>query len=396
MKLLDQIRHSLLGRQVVVVSFTQSEEEDWDIRGMTLTLSKAQDIVLEESRELASQGQLEDWLGTHEKKPLIVGIDSPEVLTRRMEQLVGDSKEALLKTIAPQAQPEDFFLQYTTEGDHYFVSIIRQESLQRILQLIPKDNLVTNIYLSPLAKMSLAKGINRMEVALGSDLLIKLDGFVHAIEHTQAERLILPDLELEVEEVVAYACGINYFSSLDMPSDFPALEAKEELTHKLFLNRYAGYVLGGFFLILLINTFFFFEFSKKNDQLKEQNTSLITAQRTIKEYSAYVKKHQSLITGGNQTIFTQLADELGASLPSALQFTKLEIRPLYLQEDKKVDNPVMIVLEGTAENAVAYTRWIEQLKKFSWLQAIDENQYRADANSGQGVFRLSLTLKEDV
>ena len=175
-----------------------------------------------------------------------------------------------------------------------------------------------------------------------------------------------------------------------MLSDFNDLSATEEYLHKSFLARYTPYVLGGLFAIFLINTFFYLQFSTENDLLVQGNSSLLALQKEVALDEAFVNEYQELLEGNNQSLFTRLADEIGYSIPPTLQLLKLELRPLYLEEKKPVDETLSLQIEGQADNAVAYANWIEKLKEYDWVEGIVENTYK------QGAFQLKVIVKSRV
>ena len=160
--------------------------------------------------------------------------------------------------------------------------------------------------------------------------------------------------------------------------------------HKRFLSKFGAYVLCAVFLIFLINVFFFFQLSQENEQLVQENSSLISTQEEVKELETYLENYSDLLEAGEQSVFTRFSDELGHSIPQAIQLNQLIIRPLYLDEKKAIEKEASVWIEGISENALVYADWIDQIKDLEWVAGITENTYL------KGKFELKIIIKTDV
>ncbi len=390
MSFLDSILSKLRGSEVAAISFSQ-EGEDWETYGAVIALENDQINVLSQD-QFVSHSQVETWLTSVRHLPLVIGIASDEILTRKVE---ADNlpREELLKMVIPQARPEEFFIQTQEGSGGTFVSIIRKNKLNQILEIIPKDNQVVGIYPAPLAFTTLVKGLRQDTVTLNGFLFTTIGDDLSQIDHvdktTESVQLSEDEL-LDQELVMSYAAGLNYLVDVTIHSDFNARLALEEYTHKRFLSRFGTYILGGIFLIFLVNIFFFFQLSKENEQLVQENSSLLSTQEQVKELESYLQTYEDLLNANEQSIFTRFSDELGHSVPAAIQLNQLVVRPLYLEEKKAIEKDASVLIEGVSENAVAYADWIEKIKGLEWVGSISENTYR------QGKFQLKITIKTNV
>ncbi|MDW3194711.1 MAG: hypothetical protein R8G66_20195 [Cytophagales bacterium] len=387
---MDPILSKLRGREVAAISFSQ-EGEDWETYGCVMDLDKDQ-INLRSQDHFVAQSRVETWLSSVKDLPLVIGIASDEILTRKVEAKTLP-KEELLKLIIPQARPEEFFMQQVDNKHGTFVSIIRKKRLNQILKIIPDTNQVVNIFLAPLPLMLLAKGMKHEASELGG-FMFRMEGDeVARVDHVgkQTTAVAISEEEtLEQDILLSYAAGLNYLVDAPVPSDFNRKLALEEYAHKRFLSKFGTYVLGAIFLIFLINIFFFFQLSQENEQLVQENSSLLATQKQVEEMENYLASYQDLLDAGDQSVFTRFSDELGHSIPSSIQLNKLIVRPLYLDEKKAIEKEASIWIEGLSENAVAYADWIDRIKDLDWVDGINENTYR------QGKFQLKITIKSDV
>lgn len=390
MSFLDSILSKLRGHEVAAISFSQ-EGEDWGTYGAVLALENGQ-INIQSKEHFASHSQVESWLTSVKHLPLVIAIASGEILSRKVESqnLPGDE---LLKLVIPQARTEDFFIQQHENATGTFVSIIRKNKLNQILEIIPKDNQVVDLYLAPLGLITLARGLKEESILLGEYKFTIVGGNVSKIDHvskTMAPVALSEEESLDQEYMLCYGAGLNYLVEVKIPSGFNSSLALEEYTHKRFLSKFVGYILGGLFLVFLINTFFFFQLSQENEQLVQENSSLLATQEQVEELESYLETYQDLLNSDDQSIFTRFSDELGHSVPAAIQLNQLIVRPLYLEEKKTIEKDASLWIEGVSENAVAYANWIERIKDLDWVASISENTYR------QGKFQLKITIKANV
>lgn len=389
MSFLGPILSWLKGKEVAALSFAQ-DGEDWATHGICMALENDQ-IKIRSDQHLVSHSQVEAWLASVRPLPLVIGISSDEILTRKVE--VSDLPKAeLLKIIIPQARPEEFFIQQMVGQSGTFAAIIRNNRLKQILEIIPDENQVVSLYLTPLAFTTLARGLKASPVRIGEYQLI-LDGSdVVQIDHQEAasEPLVLSEEEsLEQPYALSYSAGLNYLTQSALPSDFDVKKASEEYIHKRFLSQFGTYILAAVFLIFLINIFLYFQFSQENEQLVGENSSLLATQKQVAEMESFLTAYEDLLNTGQESVFTRFSDELGYTVPEDIQLLRLEIRPLYLEEKKAVEQHPSVWIEGTSQNAVAYADWIDQIKGLDWVRGIEENSYR------KGKFQLKITIKND-
>ncbi len=390
MSYLNSIWSRLKGTEVAAISFSQ-EGEDWETYGMVMALEKGQ-IAIKSQGHFASHGQVEAWLDVVKDLPLVIGISSEEVLNRHVEAK-DLAKDQLLKLIIPQARPEDFFTQKLEVAEGTFVAVIRKNKLNQILEIVPKGNQVVGLYLAPLPLTTLAKGLKMESVTLSSFQLTLQGNEVIQMDHVSAvdEPISLsPEESLEQDYALSYATALTYLIEAQIPSDFNRKLAIQEYVHKRFLSRFGAYVLGVIFLVFLINAFFFFQLSQENEQLVQENSSILSTQEQVLEMETFLESYQDLLGAGEQSIFTRFSDELGFSVPPTIQLKLLEVRPLYLDEKKAIEKAPSVWITGTSENAVAYADWIDRIKDLDWVDGIVENTYL------QGNFQLKITIKANV
>ena len=152
--------------------------------GVVMKVDDQQAIQLTSTQAFSSHSEVEKWLESVNKLPLVVSISSDEILTRKVES-EELSKEQLLKMVVPQAQQDEFFLQELPIANGTFVSIVRKHVLNQILEIVPKTNQVVGLYLSPLVLTTLAKGLNQHQSSLAGFKIAIEAGEVNSIGHAE-------------------------------------------------------------------------------------------------------------------------------------------------------------------------------------------------------------------
>ncbi|MEM9328196.1 MAG: hypothetical protein AAGA85_21190 [Bacteroidota bacterium] len=392
------ITNRLVGTKVAVLSCRQQQSTGWYwVAGLVVQDAEG-NLQWTQERSTYDAQALADWLAEIGLLPLILVIDSEEIISRKVEGDASD-RENLLKAVVPQAQASDFYVQHRVESQAVFVSIMRQTALQEILQLLPKDLLITEIYLAPLPLLILSKGLPEDRVHLDHYRITKTGSDVVAVERTAAaERLpeALTRANVDQTDLWGYAAGVSYLSRLAIPGDQDRAFQEDELLHKVFFLRFAKYVIAAVFLLFFVNIVFFFQLSDENEELQDRSASLQSVERRLSDYEAYVGQYSDLITQPRSAYVTRITDEIGASLPNSVRLLSLEVRPLYLNVTGEQDGELKLLLTGNTQNAIAYTAWIELLRQKSWVDDVGENRYRIDPVTQNGVFTLEIKLKQYV
>jgi len=396
MNLKDKIINKLFGNQLISLSFSEKEFGQWSMRAMILSADEEGEITIEERSEFQSQGQLSPWLSERKALPVVLTIETGEILCRITESEKFE-KEELLRTIIPQSNVEDFFLQSLDEEDAAFTAIARKHVVQDVLAMLPESTLVVDVLLGPIAFAFLAKALSQPSISLGNHQFILEE---HTVKEYKAavspslpeplskEGLELPDLE-------SYAAGLTFFSNPTFLSDYDRKYWEDQQLHRTFFNRYAKFILGGVLLIFLINAFLFMEFSSRNNQLVQENSGYLSVKEKLTSYNDFIQENRALLEAEDAR-FTKLVDQLASTIPQGIRLDYMEISPLYLN-DKIPGKPNMLFLKGRAEQSRDFTLWLESINQLEWIEDILKNEYKADVfGKGVGEFQLEIAIEGDV
>ena len=100
MSIQDTILSRIRGSSVASISFTKVEDE-WLVNGLVLA-SKEKELSIQSTDQLSDPQEISSWLAKVKQWPLVVSVQSDEVLTRKVGE--GEySRDQLLKQIIPQA-----------------------------------------------------------------------------------------------------------------------------------------------------------------------------------------------------------------------------------------------------------------------------------------------------
>jgi len=185
----------------------------------------------------------------------------------------------------------------------------------------------------------------------------------------------------------------------------PLLEAQaDEFMHRQLFQWTSKIALGGIFTILLLNTFFFYQFKSKNQALQ---SSMMVSRHQLAELDSLKSQveHQERLFQQTQvhqnTRTAYYADRIATTLPVGLQLSELTIFPMkgkkrdYDKEELIQYENDRITIKGKCENSLIYNQWIKQLQELKWISAARHVDYK-DVNNALGEFELHLTLSPSI
>ena len=396
MTLKEKIIQKLFGNTLIALSFSEKEFGQWEICALVIVKDAEGEIAIIERNELRSADQLATWLSERKELPVVLNIETSEILSR-VVAFENFNKEELLRAIVPQSNSDDFFLQGTNEGDKAVTAIARKHVIEGVIAMLPESTLVVDLFVEPLSVSFLAKALAQTSISLGNHQFALEENKVTSHEQRADPSLpeVLKEEGIQISEIGAYAAGFTYFSSPSFYSDYDSQYYTEEHLHKSFFTRYTKYILGGVLLIFLINAFLFMEFSSQNNQLVQENSGYLSVKEKLSSYNAFIEENRSLLETEDARV-TRLVDQLGSTIPDGISLDYLEISPLYLN-DKIPGNTNRLLLRGRAEKSRDFTLWLEKINQLQWIEDILKNEYQADVfGGGVGEFQLEISILSDV
>lgn len=342
--------------------------------------------------------------------PVFLGINIKGILNRVLDY-IPNSKEEALKAVFPSAKAEDFYLQEVEANQKALVSVVRKDSVFNVLKEFEAAGIwVVNVFVGPfwIEEILGILPTYLQQVQIGQQVLE-----VEAQHITGLSKNVLTNQELftigddRVPESLLLALSMAFLAiTQPMIEGVEADFIKEQQTnffYKKLFHYTALFVLGFFFVALLVNYLLFEHYNTQQQGLKVE---VRQQQSLLNQRDSLAKKYQNkkALLGDQlhlgQSKSSYYADQLAATLPSTLKLTQLILFPEIKEEGysgeealPRYDNQT-IVLVGQCQASVFYNNWKRSLEELDWVASIHNLSYQNNKN-GQGIFKLKITLKNE-
>lgn len=357
-------------------------------------------------KDKTSVGQLNEGLSA--KIPVALNISGKGVLTKILYGTEEITTSSFSKVI-PNANWEEFYVQQVTEGEQNFVSIIRKSDAERWLKEFDAAGLeILSLSLGPFVVKHTFSQLNVYESAL------QFDG--HRVERDAQGNLLnykydkayTADFPIKIENekldeqlLLPYAAAFQLMlaGNLDMiEADIPSvsLRLKAALNDRKIIV-FSVLTLGVLFVLLLINSFLFTNYTTQNEELALKNMQTEHSSKDLDSLSRQIKKSEALLDSLgwedniNQSV---LVDRIAQLLPPDIQWTDLAVSPVdrsregHEQKIRFLQRKISVT--GTTQKIVLVNEWLERIKSQSWVKDAQLKHYTYNNQENTGVFHILI------
>jgi len=315
------------------------------------------------------------------------------------------TEEQAFKNAFPGVETSEFYSQVSTEENVSFVSIVRKQLADPLLDTMERAGLkVYNLTLGPAVSAQIWSQLNiygdtlsfdghRFNLAADKTLL----SYTYNTEFKNDFPVKIGEEVIAEENLVAYASAFQ----LLLHDKLELIKANADtinLSFKGFLEqgklKQQGMILiFGVFFLLLISFLVFSSYNAENAELGLKvgshtadldNTELLKQNIAENEYLL-----KQLVWNGGYN-YGYLLNEIGSSAPARLALKSTLMNDFKTDEEKLAMQP-NIKITGTTDNLTAVNNWIFILKEKPWVKAVKLLQYQQDTESEQYQFSLLLT-----
>lgn len=311
-----------------------------------------------------------------------------------------------INEIVPESMNKDFSYQVYEYNQKQFCSIIRNETLERVLTQLNKEKLLPEqIYLGSFPCLIFSKIIENTHFVLRtSNTTIHFENedadFFFENNEFQENYTIGKD-NLNACNVPGTCVCFNSIVQLvtysTIENEFAQQLIKEAKEKRKFKKKLIGLTTLTALIVTinyLMNIYYSAEHSTLDEQLSLNRITLNEIQQLenkVNEKKLLIGKREL----SNGPVISLLADQLGIDLPSDIRLINLEVFPLSnkIQKEKPMTFEYnKIVTEGFAQNAKDLDHWIETCKSYSWIKDVSLIKYDYDTYTKKGTFKLELHL----
>lgn len=338
--------------------------------------------------------------------PIHLSINGKGILHKPLEDIY-QNEHQLLQAVLPNAILENFVLQKTTRKNGIIASIIRKDTLEKIIQHFQDSKLwVTQVSLGAFDVSFLLPFLSDKAVINTSTHIIHFNPQEQITSFSKNE--FIEDLFIKIgddhlnhKSLVAYAVAFKTLVQVSSEIHSPLIENNQEefLHHQIFKKMGVG-VLATFFIILILNTFFYYQLKDKNQALSSQlfmQQGQLIQLDSLKEKLTRQEKFFNATNLHQNSKVSFYADRIAASVPKDIQFSKLEVFPTVktqngfdeeqLQEFKRNE----ILIKGFCKSSLTYNQWLKALKKMDWVKEVNHLDYK-DVDSRLAEFEVKVII----
>lgn len=344
------------------------------------------------------------------KSPVNVVFTGKGIL---LKKIAGDETgPGIFNTAFPQARPEEFYFEvFNTE--HFAVcAIARKDPIDGYVKLLLDAGFkIINIHLGFSVIDPVLNHLPREYTSLVTHAYTfsvkehRIESFQHTedISTGAAGELPFGEKYIAGSDMIALSAAIELLA--DRLDENAIMQQKQVYSERVHFKDYLLFrflsrtLLGGLFLILLINFLLFSHFESKNKEValleQENRASYAARQEILNDITA---KQQFLERSGWKDSYkiSFMADRIGSLVPSEIRLTALNFNPPDKQLSVKANTTItrnnIVVIEGLSDNPVFINQFINNLKIIPSVKNVSILNFNYDQQKGSGAFVIELSI----
>lgn len=378
-------------KKVLCVGIFLINRNDWRISFIQSKLHNNEINIVASAENLKELKDSKELMGDH--VPVILHIDGWGVLIKEN----GTDNNSI-----PIDGKEFFLKEYSNpNGNGSYFSIIRIDLLNSIIDFCSSASLhVTGVFLGPFNVGLLSPYFeNENEIRAGKWNLALNQGFIHSFHAAGVENETTYSIggdSITSGLLPLYGDIVAFFSG-DRVNNPIIAKSREEYVYGRLIKYLGVTSLGVVLLLLLVNFFIWDSLRQRSTALTSEVASNVQLLSQLEEKKLELKEKESLVAqyiGTNEkTHYAWYADRLGATLPSGIHLTGMDIQPI----NRKLKNGVpieyqsrLIEVEGNAENMSQISEWINAIRKENWAKQVELISFHSDNEQAKGHFKLQI------
>lgn len=329
-----------------------------------------------------------------------LAINSDKVLIKSVP-----NQESDLKTVSaafPGLSLTDFYYEILKTPYSSMVSICRKDYVQNVLVALERQQIhVLGFHLGITPLQVLVPLLKEEEVSIPRYQIGIEDNNISNLvsnEHQNELTYELEDIKVASEHLLSLALLFNYTGSAFNSSNNFAEENKNlSKLHqeKVFFKKGMLLGIGLLFVSLLVNTFFFNAYFKKEQQLYEESVFMESQQKGMEGKLEIVSKKEQLvdhILNSGTSKSSYYLNRIVAVKPSSIGFSDIQYQPLNrsIRPDKPIEySQNDIVVSGESKDKGDFSQWITDLGTLQWVEKASVVHY---GNTGRDLSSFSITI----
>jgi Tfp pilus assembly protein PilN len=356
-----------------------------------------------EFMEFPSLSQINKKLPKNQHSYLV--INSDKVLIKSLP--FQENEQKTISEAFPGLSLLDFYYEILKTPFGCTAAVCRKDYVQNILKDLEQQKLdVLGFHLGINALQVLAPILREESIHTPRYTITTLDNGIKEVAVTEDYSPVQYDVEgikVPSEHLLPLSGLFNYISKDGgLLSNFVNKNKRLHDLHgeKIFFRKGVVLAIGLLLIALLINTFYFNSYFKREQQLDEQLTLVESQQKGLEgKQKGLIEKEQIVdhILSSGSSKSSYYLNRIATLKPSTIGFTDIQYQPLNrsIRPNKKIDyTQNVITITGESRDKSDFSQWILDLGKLEWAEKVTVNAYE-DSNSNESKFTILLKLKND-
>lgn len=323
----------------------------------------------------------------NKKNPVFVCINTPNILTKKMERDSNGSPEALVNQAFPNIDLNNIYYEIIQQGTAPIVTLSKRGPIDAILKELHDLKLqVSGFSLGVSALESIVPFLEDGTLH-ASNYLIGVDDGVLTTISTQAskENLLytISGLELSSSYLLPFSQILRKLNQKNSISNFTKVNAGLEQGFKNFriFTQVLKYALLFFIALLLANFLTYNHYHGKVGQLNDLLAATSSQKDELTLLDESVKRKQERVetlSASSNSKATYYLDLFAQRIPSSILLNEIKYQPLAkpVREKKPIMlEEGMLLVSGISKDVDAFSFWIEELEKQEWVNSVETLDY---------------------
>lgn len=334
-----------------------------------------------------------------------LAINSDKVLIKSVPSQENDPKT--VSNAFPGLSLMDFYYEILKTRKSSVVAICRKDYVHDILKELEQQKInVLGFHLGITPLQSLAPLFKERKVNVPRFLIgVEEKNIKNIVPNENYSETIyeLEDIKVASEYLVSLAMLFSYTGANSNSLNNFGEENKNLFRlhqEKVFFKK--GMFLGvGLLLVsLLVNTFFFNSYFKKEQQLNEELVFMESQQNGMEVKLEAVNKKEQLvdhILNSGTSKSSYYLNKIVVLKPSSIGFSDIKYQPLNksIRPDKEIEySQNSIIVSGESKDKADFSKWIIDLGKLKWVEKVSVVHY-GNVDKNLSAFSITIGIKND-
>ncbi|NGX82680.1 hypothetical protein [Aequorivita sp. KMM 9714] len=329
-----------------------------------------------------------------------LAINSDKVLIKSVPSQENDPKT--VSNAFPGLSLTDFYYEILKTPKNSIVAICRKDYVHNILKELEQQKInVLGFHLGITSLQSLASLFKKEKVNLPRFLIsVEEKNIMNIVSNENYSETIyeLEDIKVASEFLVSLAILFRYTGANTNSSNNFGEENKNLFRlhqEKVFFKNGMFLGIGLLLVSLLVNTFFFNSYFKKEQQLNEELVFMESQQVGMKSKLERVNQKEKLVdhilnSGSSRSSY--YLNSVVALKPSSIGFSDIQYHPLNrsIRPDKQIEySQNNMIVSGESKDKPDFSKWIVNLENLDWVEKVSVLHY---GNLSKGINSFSITI----